>query len=61
MPLKKKKKLPGCIGFIDGTHIEFEFKPSTYGEDYYNYKRAYSLKAIIVCDDNRKITYFNTG
>jgi hypothetical protein len=41
--IEKKTKLPGCIGFIDGTHIEFEFKPSTYGEDYYNYKCAYSL------------------
>lgn len=52
---------PSCIGFVDGTLIDLEFKPTWKGEDFYTRKSRYSLSAMLVCDDQKLIRYCFTG
>jgi hypothetical protein len=50
-----------CVGIIDGTLIVLDFRPEKYYECYYSRKSCYALNLMVVCDDNRRITYYYAG
>ena len=50
-----------CVGIIDGTLIILDHRPEAYHECYYSRKCFYALNVMIVCDDNKRITYYNAG
>jgi hypothetical protein len=47
-----------CVGIIDHTLIVLDFCPQKYHECYYSRKACYALNLMVVCDDNRHITYY---
>lgn len=54
--------LPNCLGAIDGTLFRFASKPAVpNAEDYYDRKCGYSINAIIVNDDCKRIRYIHVG
>ena len=50
-----------CVGIIDGTLIELSFRPQSYHECYFSRKSMYALNVMIICDDQKRITYYNAG
>ena len=55
-------KWPNCVAIIDGTLFPLAFRPQSHdAPDYSGRKFAYSISAIIVCDDQRRIRYINAG
>jgi hypothetical protein len=50
-----------CVGIIDGTLIVLEYHPEKYHECYYSRKSCYALNLMVVCDDNRRITFYYAG
>lgn len=56
----EKKKFPGVIGMIDGTHIAIK-KPKERGIDYYNRKDYYSMVLQAVAKDDLQFTDIYTG
>ena len=59
--IDEKTGFKTCIGFIDGTLIPLESKPSKNGEDYFSRKSFYGLSALVACDDQRKIRFTHCG
>jgi hypothetical protein len=51
----------GCVGFVDGTPINFVQRPGVDGGTYFNRKSRYAMNAQVVCDDRRVIRYVYTG
>lgn len=47
---ESKWAFPGVIGALDGCHIPIK-KPVTDGEDYFNYKKFYSINLLGLVDD----------
>ena len=56
-----KYGFPGCVGVVDGTHIILDQKPSLDPETYWTRKQKYALNAQVVCNDARKIIFFQEG
>ncbi|KNE95046.1 hypothetical protein PSTG_11639 [Puccinia striiformis f. sp. tritici PST-78] len=50
-----------CVGFIDGTLLPLYDRPSIDPQDYYSRKGFYCLNTLIVCDEEKRITYYLTG
>ena len=50
-----------CVGIIDGTLIILDYRPEAYHECYFSRKSFYALNVMVVCDDRRRITYYNAG
>jgi hypothetical protein len=50
-----------CVGIIDGTLVVLDFKPEKYHECYYSRKSCHAINVMVVCDDRKRITYYNTG
>jgi hypothetical protein len=50
-----------CVGIIDGTLVVLDFKPEKFHECYYCRKCCYALNVMIVCDDRKRVTYYNAG
>jgi hypothetical protein len=50
-----------CVGIIDGTLVLLDFKPEKFHECYYSRKCSYALNVMVVCDDRKRITYYNAG
>ena len=50
-----------CVGIIDGTLIILDFRPESYHECYFSRKSMYALNVMVVCDDKKRITYYNAG
>jgi hypothetical protein len=50
-----------CVGIIDGTLIVLEFKPEKFHECYYSCKSCYAINVMVVCDNQKRITYYNAG
>jgi hypothetical protein len=50
-----------CVGIIDGTLVLLDFRPEKFHECYFSRKSNYALNVMIVCDDNKKITYYTAG
>jgi hypothetical protein len=53
--IQNKFLFQNCVGFIDGTLVPFERKPSIHGEDYYCRKGFYALNIQVVFDDALRI------
>ncbi|PLW34807.1 hypothetical protein PCASD_12665 [Puccinia coronata f. sp. avenae] len=51
----------GCVGFIDGTLLPLNEKPSIDSQDYYSCKGSYGLATLVVCDEHKRIIYYLTG
>ena len=50
-----------CVGIIDGTLMGLAFRPEAYHECYYTRKSMYAINTLIVCDDKKRIIYYNAG
>ena len=50
-----------CVGIIDGTLIALAFRPEAYHECYFSRKSMYALNVMIVCDDKKRIIFYNAG
>ena len=50
-----------CVGIIDGSLVLLDFRPELYHECYYSRKSVYALNVMIVCDDQRRVTYYVAG
>lgn len=53
--------LKGCVGVVDGTHVNFYQRPGVDGETFFNRKGRYSMNVQLVCDDKRRIIYYQLG
>jgi hypothetical protein len=47
-----------CVGIVDGTLVVLEFKPKKYHKCYYSHKCVYGLNVMIVCDNQKRATYY---
>lgn len=57
-------RLPGCIGFIDGSHVILHKTPSFSIEKnatFWSRKKRYGLLVLAVCDHQKRFTYVQTG
>ncbi|CAG8615182.1 17831_t:CDS:2 [Cetraspora pellucida] len=59
--IEQSSGFKGCIGYLDGTDVVLEYKPSEDGEIYYNRKKRYALTVQLVCDDLKYIRFANFG
>lgn len=51
-----------CVGMMDGTLFPLAFAPETDdAPDYSGRKHAYSMSTLVICDDQRRITYYLAG
>ncbi|WVO18233.1 hypothetical protein L204_105941 [Cryptococcus depauperatus] len=54
--------IPDCLGFIDGTHINFNEAPSRVdASSYYSRKQRYGLNIVLVIDSHKYIRYVHWG
>jgi hypothetical protein len=53
--------MKGCVGVVDGTHVNFFQRPAVDGEVFFNRKQRYSMNVQLVCDDKRRIIYHQVG
>lgn len=53
--------LPGAVGVVDGTPVNFFQRPHIDGETFWTRKQRYSMNIQLVCDDRRKILYYILG
>jgi hypothetical protein len=51
----------GCLGFVDGTHIQLQRKPSRNGLQYVDYKKNYSFSCHVTVDSRGYFTSVLTG
>jgi hypothetical protein len=49
--IQDKYDFPNCLGFVNGTILPLEFKPSLSGEEYYCRKGCYGVHSQVICDD----------
>ena len=50
-----------CVGIINGALVELAFRPESYHECYYSRKCMYALNVMIICDDKKRIIFYNAG
>jgi hypothetical protein len=53
--------LPGAVGVVDGTPVNFFQRPHVDGEAFWTRKCRYSMNVQLICDDRRKILYYFLG
>jgi len=53
--------LPGAVGIVDGTPVNFEQRPAIDGAAYFSRKSRYCINLQLVCDDKMRIRYYLTG
>lgn len=56
--------LPGCIGYIDGSHVILRKCPSFEPEkntSFFTRKKRYALLILVVCDEEKRFTYLQVG
>jgi hypothetical protein len=53
--------LPGAVGVVDGTPVNFSQRPHIDGEVYWTRKSRYAMNVQLICDDRRRITYYQIG
>ena len=62
--LRRDYGIPGCVGFIDGSHIPLHKCPSFSIEknaSFFSRKHRYGLLILAVCDEAKRFTYLQTG
>ncbi len=58
----RKYGFPNCIGIVDGTLFPLAFKPQrSDAPDFSGRKFGYSISTLVVCDDKRRIRYYQSG
>ncbi|KNE90011.1 hypothetical protein PSTG_16529 [Puccinia striiformis f. sp. tritici PST-78] len=57
----KEVGFDGCIGLIDGSLVVLSTCPEKDGPDYYSRKGSYGIVTLLVCDQDKNITYVYTG
>jgi hypothetical protein len=50
-----------CVGIINGTLVVLDFKPEKYHKCYYYHKSCYAINIMVVCNDRKRIAYYNAG
>ena len=53
--------LPGAVGIIDGTPVNFAQRSGIDGEVWFSRKQRYSMNLQLICDDRGSITYYIVG
>lgn len=53
--------LPGGIGVIDGTPVVFAQRPAIDGETFWTRKCHYAYNLQLICDDLKRIRWYNCG
>jgi hypothetical protein len=53
--------LPGCVGFLDGTHFNLSIRPRYIPETFFSYKKRYSVSAQNIATSVRQIIYVRLG
>lgn len=62
--LRRDYGIPGCVGFIDGSHIPLHKCPSFTIEknaSFFSRKQRYGLLILAACDHAKRFTYLQTG
>jgi len=59
--IESETGFPFCVGFVDGSLIALDSKPTWNGEDFYTRKSNYCISAMFVCDDRKLIRHCYTG
>jgi len=54
-------KLPGCVGYIDGTHIPLDEAPVEDPESYFTRKQRYAIQLQAVCDNAKRLRNIFVG
>ena len=54
-----KEKLPFCVGFVDGTHIQLAKAPTDDPVSYFNRKGFYSFNLQLVVDPSKQIRAYH--
>lgn len=57
----KEFDFPNCVGIMDGSHFNLDYKPVNQGEAYYSRKSRYGITSMIVCTIDYRIIYASTG
>jgi hypothetical protein len=53
--------MPGVVGVVDGTPVVLSQRPHVDGEVFWTRKGHYAINLQLVCDDRRKILFFQSG
>jgi hypothetical protein len=56
-----KHGLPGCVGILDGTPVNFSQRPAIDGETFFNRKSRYCYNVQLICDDMKRIRFYQIG
>jgi hypothetical protein len=56
-----KHGLPGCVGILDGTPVNFSQRPCIDGETFFSRKSRYCYNVQLICDDLKKIRFYQIG
>ena len=59
--MEKNHGLPGAVGIVDGTPVNFEQRPAIDGAAYFSRKSRYCINLQLVCDDKKRIRHYLTG
>jgi hypothetical protein len=59
--LGRNRFLPGCIGFLDGTHFRLTSRPQAHEENILSRKMSYSISAQIIVTSDERITYLRSA
>jgi hypothetical protein len=50
-----------CCGFLDGSFVPLEYRPTVHGSAYYTYKSRYALNTLAVVDAKKRFRYQHLG
>jgi hypothetical protein len=56
-----ENRLPGCIGYLDGCHIQLYAAPVDHHESYFSRKQKYGIQLQAICDNNLLIRNISVG
>eukprot|EP01038_Epipyxis_sp_PR26KG_P018327 gene18327-25804_t len=57
----EKHGMPGCVGVIDGTPVNFMQRPGVDGEIWFTRKKRYAMNVQLICDDRGFIRFYILG
>jgi hypothetical protein len=57
----EKYGLPGAVGIVDGTPVVFSQRPKIDGEVFWTRKSQYAYNLQLVCDDKKRIRFYQIG
>ena len=56
-----ENRLPGCVGYMDGCHIELFEAPIDDHESYFSRKQRYGIQLQAICDNDLTIRNMTVG